>query len=87
MSDIVEKLRQRVLALRSASRQTETVKYDAELSGLAADKIEALTRELAESNRYALGAENRLSAARDEASRERWSDSNCDRIRDRMVQP
>lgn len=51
MSDLVERLRNRSLALKSVSRQTVTTKYDAELSDEAADEIERLRRELAEAKR------------------------------------
>lgn len=44
MTDIVDRLRQRAIALRSVSRQTATTKYDAELSDEAAAEIERLRR-------------------------------------------
>jgi len=45
MTDILKRLKLRVLALQSVTRQTVTTKYDAELSTEAADTIAALTAE------------------------------------------
>ncbi|MBM7045425.1 hypothetical protein [Rhizobium lusitanum] len=42
MSEIVERLRQRALALQSVPRQTATTKYDTELSTESADEITRL---------------------------------------------
>lgn len=45
MSDIVERLKMRALALRSTKRPTAIAEYDAGLSDEAADTISALTAE------------------------------------------
>jgi hypothetical protein len=64
VSDIVNRLRQREVALRSVTRQTATTKYDAELSGEAADLIESLREELQRERHRATNAEYRVLAYR-----------------------